>query len=94
MKTMTKLLNLLTRYDLFVMKPPMDRHGLRPRDDVIASDLAFSREPQRGGRQFRVLHAEAIIKVSRHTNATKTHYSAAQTIINFNNKTFATVETC
>jgi hypothetical protein len=22
----------------------LDRHGLRPRDDVIASDLAFSRE--------------------------------------------------
>ena len=83
MKTMTKLLNLLTRYDLFVMKPPMDRHGLRPRDDVIASEA----------RQSRVLHAEAIIKVSRHTNATKTHYSAAQTIINFKNKTIAAMET-
>jgi hypothetical protein len=37
---------LLIWYDLCAMVVPMqvDRHGLWPRDDVIASDLAFSRE--------------------------------------------------
>jgi hypothetical protein len=35
----------LIRYDLFAIKPAtLDRHGLQPRDDVIASGLAFSRE--------------------------------------------------
>lgn len=55
-----------TRHNFVVMKLCLDRHGLRPRDDVIASDLAFSRERSLAGGNpvlfvYRILQAQGIV---------------------------------